>query len=268
MIKIGLAVVFASFLGFFFELVIFGFLNQNSGTEAAGSYFAGYTIIFAYFGLILNSIVVDYFPRISSKIDDLGYVINELNEQSKIGLIIILPLSLILAFFSDFIVSLLFSIEFVEASNFIDYAIMGSIFIVLSNNLGMIIIAKKLSKPYTLITLIHRLLLLILYIVLFNSFGFTGLGIGYCLNGLLQFLFYEFFLFKYHDIRHDKYNYLLLLFTIISTVFVLILKNNILFNENYSNIAFALFFTMCSFISLKKIQDNRGFQFLEKLYKK
>ena len=264
MIKIGLAVVSVSFLGFLFEMLVISYLTINSGTDTVGYYFAGYSIVITYFGLIINSIVVDFYPRISSKLNNINYLTSELNEQTRIGLILILPLSILLCYLSQDIVKVLFNSEFILASKFIDFAILGSIFMVVSNNSGMVIIAKKMSKIYTYISIIHRLLLLIIYYFLYQTYGFIGLGLGYLFNGLLQFIFYELILFKYLSIRHSKQNYLLLFIVLISSIFMLILKSNFSFIHGHSDLIFLIYFIISSAYSLKFINDKNGFDFLIK----
>ena len=121
----------------------------------------------------------------------------ELNEQSKVGLLLVLPLSILLSYFSEDVVRLFFNSEFVSASEFIDFALLGAIFTVMSNNSGMLIIAKKVSKLYTTISIFHRSILLVIYYVCYQKYGLAGLGLGYLFNGLFQFLLYEIVLFYY-----------------------------------------------------------------------
>jgi len=259
MLRIGLSVVFVSCLGLLFEMVVISYLASNLGANTVGYYFAGYSVVVTYFGLIMNSIGVDFYPRISSKLNDVSYLRTELNEQSKIGLLMVYPLVILLIYFSHDIIELLFNINFALASRFVDFAVFGAVLMIVSNNSGMLIIAKKLSKVYIVISILHRAFLLVIYFVLFEQYSFIGLGIGYAVNGLLQLTIYEIVTLKYFSIRHNRENYLLLLCIFLSACFTFFLRSLDQDTAINCDLYFLLFFlsvaTYCIYTILK---ENRS----------
>jgi len=102
MVKMGVALMFVSFAGALFNLIIVAYIRSQGGLEEVGFYSAGVIIIANYFGVVLTAMTTDYYPRISAVHEDNTKLQEEMNRQSEVGLILIFPLFMFLfVFFID-----------------------------------------------------------------------------------------------------------------------------------------------------------------------
>lgn len=99
--------------------------------------------------------MTDYYPRISGVYNDNKRLIAELNRQAKVGLILISPLIILFMFTMSIFIELLYSEEFLLAA---DYAIFGTLIIVVSNPIDMILVAKQNTKYFLIATLFYRII--------------------------------------------------------------------------------------------------------------
>ena len=165
MVKMGVALMFVDFLYLLFDLIMSSYMRSHGGIEIVGFYRAGTTIVSSYFGIVLTAMTTDYYPRISAVHLDNTKLEEELNRQSEVGLILIFPIAVLFVFLSPFIIQILYSKEFIQSILYTDYAILATILVVCSNNMGMILLAKQAAKIFTVYSLAHRLLFLPIYII-------------------------------------------------------------------------------------------------------
>lgn len=186
MVKMGVALMFVSFIGLLFDLIIASYIRLHGGMEVVGYYRAGTTIISSYFGIVLTAMATDYYPRISAVHQDNAKLQKEMNKQSEVGLVLILPIAVLFVFFSPFFLQLLYTKEFIAVISYTDYAILGTIIIVVSNCMGMILLAKQASNIFIYSALIQKVVLTIVYILAYKYVGLFGLGLSYVVTGVIH----------------------------------------------------------------------------------
>ena len=216
MVKMGIALMFSGFLGLAFDLIIAAYIRSHGGLEVVGYFRAGTTIISSYFGIVLTAMTTDYYPRISAVHYDNVKLQEELNRQSEVGLILIFPIAVLFVLLSPLLIQLLYSTEFIKTISYTDYAILGTILVVCSNNMGMVLLAKQDAKIFTIHSLIHQSLFVPIYIGLYNYYSLLGLGIAFLANIIVQF-------FSYGLINKFRYNINLNLYKIVFLVFATVL---------------------------------------------
>ncbi|MDD3195071.1 MAG: oligosaccharide flippase family protein [Paludibacter sp.] len=215
MVRMGVALMFVGFLGLAFNLIIVAYIRSCGGLADVGLYQAGTTIIASYFGVVLTAMTTDYYPRISTVHNDNVKLQDELNRQSEVGLILIFPIAVLFVFLSPILIKILYSSEFLQTITYTDYAILGTILVVCSNSLGMILLAKQDAKTFTLYSLLHQLVFLPIYIFFYTYYALLGLGIVFLINVSVQFLAYILInRFKYNIcFKRKLYKQLLLVFS-------------------------------------------------------
>lgn len=266
MIKMGIALMFVGFLGLLFDLLISSYIRLNGGLTVLGYYKAGNTIITSYFGIILTAMTTDYYPRISAvhNIDEKIEI--ELNKQTEVGLILIYPIALLFVYFSPFFISLLYAHDFVYAIFYTDYAILGTLVIVCSNSLGMILLAKQSSKIFITYSLIHQALFLFIYIYFFDLYGLYGLGVSYFINSLTQLLgYYLIIRYNFRIVLSNKI--LLKLFIILISVFLAI-KLKEIENVSLKYLLSVFLFVFAFFYSINNIKNTLDFKISSLFLKK
>lgn len=226
MVKMGCALMLVSFVSFAFDLVISTYIRANGSLENVGLYNAGITLIGGYFGIIITAMSTDYYPRISAIWKDNIKLNIELNRQSETGLVLIFPLAILFVFFSPFLMKILYSTEFINVVLYTDYAMLGTIIIVCSNCMGMILLAKQDSKVFLWSVFGQRLFLIFVYIILYDTLQLRGLGYAYAITGIIHLLLMALIMRIKYRIYLSKKNYLML-FIILSVTLLAIYSRNI-----------------------------------------
>lgn len=226
MVRMGVALMIVSFIGSLFDLIVSSYIRHTGSLVDVGFYHAGTMIISGYFGVIITAMSTDYYPRISAVHNDNIKLALEMNKQSETGLIMVFPLVVLFVFLSPIIVNFLYSSEFHSTTLYTDYAMLGTIIIIVSNCMGMILLAKQAANIFLLYVIIQRVFLIIIYIISYKYLGLTGLGISYFITGVAHLILMSFALKFHFRIELAKRTYLLL-FLIGITTFITITVRNI-----------------------------------------
>lgn len=265
-IIMGAALMYVSFVGFLTDLYITSYLVHNCNLSTVGYYQAGVTIITSYFGIVIISMSTDYYPRISAINTNNILLKEELNKQTEVGLAIIFPLAIAFLIFSPLIIRVLYSSSFINTISYTDYAILGAIIYVCSNNLGIILLAKQKPNVFLITTTIQKLVLVMLSIFLFNEFGLKGLGVTYLIMALLHLLLMLTIMYKLYDITFNKYIYINLLLILFFSVLVLLIRD---ISNLYIKYVVLFFIILgSSFYSFLFLKNKLGFDIIKKVKSK
>lgn len=224
MVKMGIALMLVSFMGFLFDLIVSSYISSSGSLTDVGLYHAGTTIISSYFGIVITAMSTDYYPRISAVHSNNEILTEEMNKQSITGLIMVFPLVVLFVFLSPFFIDFLYSDEFYATNNYTDYAMIGTVIIIVSNCMGMILLAKQASKIFISSVVLQRALLIIIYLLSYTHWGLTGLGFAYICNGLVHILFMTVILKKFYSIKLSKQTLKLLLLVILTTIITILAR--------------------------------------------
>lgn len=222
MVKMGIALMLVSFLTFLFDLIVSSYISNSGGLADVGYYHAGTAIISGYFGIIITAMSTDYYPRISAVHNDNLKLTEEMNKQSETGLIMVFPLVILFVFLAPYFIQFLYSSEFIKTTLYTDYAILGTIIIIVSNCMGMILLAKQASKIFIVSVLIQRGILIFVYMFSYKHYGLFGLGISYIITGILHIIIMSIILRSFFNIKlYKKVLFLLfiVLFAAVMTIF-------------------------------------------------
>lgn len=184
--------------GFFFNLsgnltllssyLLQVFITYYGGMKVLGHYFSGYTILNTYVSIIFTAMSVDYFPRISKNKEDVKAMNEEVNFQIFIGTAILFPILIFLLLFSEFVIEILFSKEFLDAASYLQIAILGVFFKLFSWSVGFIILAKGSRTMVVNNALLFNVLFIGIHILGFYLNGLVGLAIASNIYFLLHLL--------------------------------------------------------------------------------
>lgn len=211
MIKMGISLMLMSFMLSGVQLTISSYISSHGGLSIVGLYQAGATIVTSYFGIIITAMSTDYYPRISSFHNDNLKLKDAVNAQSEVGLLLALPLVVIFIFFAPIFLRFLYSEKFTVATGYLDFAVLGTVTMIASNSMGMILLAKQKSKLFLWSSLICNTVVLIINIVAYNLWGLMGLGIAYMINGIMQFIMYDLIMWYSYKIKFSGMIIILLL---------------------------------------------------------
>lgn len=224
MLTMGVSLMMVSFLAVVSNYVMIAFLRAHGGLDVIGFYTAGSTIITSYFGIVINAMTTDYYPRISAinKDDELLQI--AVNQQTEVGLILVFPLAVLFLFLSRIIIKILYSSEFDAVVDYTDYAMLGTIIMVASRCMSMVLLAKQNSRVFLSVSVTMRILILLLSVFLFLLWGIRGLGIAYFIYGIVDLLIAMFFMNKLYKIRFVRRNIINLFVIILFCVLAIIVR--------------------------------------------
>lgn len=269
-VKMGVALMLVTFLGFMFDLIVSAYIRSTGGLDEVGYYQAGVTIIGGYFGVIITAMSTDYYPRISAVHSDNSKLSTELNKQAETGLILIFPLVILFVFITPFLVRFLYSDKFLVSSNYTDYAIFGTIIIIVSNCMGMILLAKQAAKIFILSVLLQRTLLIVVYIYAYRNWGLSGLGYSYVMTGVIHIGIMILILKHRYNITLNSNVYRMLILVICMTIITFLIRQIDMVWLKYS--AGIVSFLFCSLYSYKYVKDKMNIDicqaFIDKIKKK
>ena len=251
-----------SFLAVVFDYIIIAFIRMTGGLDIIGIYTAGTAIIGSYFGIVINAMTTDYYPRISAINSDNAKVQEAVNQQSEVGLIMIFPLAILFLYLTKFVIKILYSSEFIPAVDYTDFAMMGTIIMICSNSMGMVLLAKQKPKLFLTSVISQRILSLLVFLLLFKYMGLMGLGIAYFIHGLVHFGVVSTIMGIQFKIKFNKkvlLNLCLIIFSCLSAVFLRRLDNNL------SYIIGALLFILSSLYSYQYMKREMNINIVDSI---
>jgi len=186
-LKLGLYIVVGGIIGTVSMFLIRAFITKNIDVESTGLFQAAWVITNVYLGLILRSMGSDFFPRLSAIISDKKSSVQLVNEQSHIVLVIASPIITGLILFSGFILTILYSSEFLLAENILRWQILGTFLKVLSWPVAFIMLAKNKGFIFLMTEFIFYAAYLLSAYLLFPRYGVDASGIGYLIAYVVYF---------------------------------------------------------------------------------
>ena len=256
MVKMGVSLMLVSLIGTFFALIIAAYLRSHGGLSIVGFYNAGEVIVGSYIGVIITAMSTDYYPRISAVNNDNQKLTEEVNTQSEVGLLMAFPLVVIFVFFSPLFINILYTPEFQESIDYTDFAIIGSVIIICSNCMGMILLAKQASSIFLVSVIGQRIICLAAFILLYNAFGLRGLGYAYVFLGVLHIVLMSIIMKVKYGIEFNKrviIQLLLVISVILLSRFVRCFDN--MFWRYYVGLLLIAITSLYSFLYMKKYMD-------------
>lgn len=231
MVTMGCSLMIVSFVSFIFDFAVASYISYAGGLSDVGLYQAGVTIISSYFGIVITAMSTDYYPRISAVCNDNAKLQTEMNRQSEVGLIMVFPLVVIFIFLSSFFIQVLYDSSFERSNDYTNYALLGTIMIIVSNSMGMILLAKQASKIFLWSVILQRVILIAVYIILYRLYGLLGLGLAYIFTGMLHFCLMSVIIKKFYGITLNSVILRLLLIVLSMALVMIYVRtlNNVFF---------------------------------------
>lgn len=162
--------------------VFMSYVTNTSSAGVLGNYQAGYTLVNRYVGLIFTAMVMEYYPRLTRSID--SRMRTRAIMSHEIGLVMwcLLPLTGLFIGCERWIVGLLYSDEFMSATAYTSWAMVGTAFRAVSWSMTYVMLAKGDGKWFLITELVSGFMGLALNVAGFNMGGMTGLGVAYMLT--------------------------------------------------------------------------------------
>jgi PST family polysaccharide transporter len=124
------------------------------GMASAGYFQAAWGFVVFYIDFILNAMGVDFYPHLTSCIQDRKAANQLVNEQTEVALILGGPLILGMVAFAPVVIFLFYSRQFVAATKLLRWLLLGNIVKIISWPMGYLVMAHGWAKTFIFIELV------------------------------------------------------------------------------------------------------------------
>lgn len=178
-LRLGIYIVVSGFIATLSMFAIRAFISRNIDVDAAGLFQASWVITNVYFGIVLRAMGSDFFPRLSAISQEGDKVKKLVNEQSYIVLALASPVIVVLLLFSEPVLSLLYSSQFVNADTVLKWQLLGTFFKIVSWPISFILLAKNKGFIFLMTEIAFYGTYLLAVYFLYPQYGLESTGIGY-----------------------------------------------------------------------------------------
>jgi O-antigen/teichoic acid export membrane protein len=185
MLKLGFFLSLSSLISTGCSYLVRIFITHTGGLEEVGFYNAGFGIINSYVGIVLTAMATDYYPRLAGVIRDKTKYIETVNQQGNVAILILGPIITIFIVACSFIISILYSKDFLPINDMMMYAIIGIFFRAVSWLLGYIVLANGSTKLFFWCELITNLYMTALNCICFYYWHLDGLGVSFTIGYII-----------------------------------------------------------------------------------
>jgi O-antigen/teichoic acid export membrane protein len=188
MLRMGFLISLTGLLTLGASYLVRLYISREGGVAEVGLYNAGFAIINTYVGMIFTAMGADYYPRLSGVAHDNAQATEVINQQSEIAFLILTPVLILFIMMSKWVVTLLYSSQFLPITDMMQWAALGMIFKASSWAIAFIFLAKSASRVFFWNELLALAISTTLSLIGYKWGGLTGLGIAFAAGYALYFL--------------------------------------------------------------------------------
>ena len=195
---------------------------RQLGLNAAGYYSAAYTLSGIYAGFILQSMGVDFYPRLTAVAED-HFTVNRLvNEQAEIALLLAVPGVLGTLTLAPFVIRVFYAGAFDPATAVLQWQVLGILGRIISWPVGIILLAKGAGKLFLISESLTCAINVGLVWLLIPRFGVKGAGMAFAAMYTWEAVFVFFLATRLTDFRWSRLNLQMLgwMLPVVAGVFV------------------------------------------------
>lgn len=189
MAKLGFFIVVNGFVATASMYVIRVLIRTHLGMDYVGYFQAVWMISTMYINILLNSMLADYFPRLSIIKHDNDASNKLINEQLEMTLLVGTPMLMGMIAFASLAISILYSNSFHSAISVLKWQMMASFFTFISWTIGVLFLSKNKGWYAIIGETIRQAVYISFIFVGWNFFGFNVLGIGFLVANLVGLFF-------------------------------------------------------------------------------
>ncbi len=188
LLRLGIPLMSAALLTLITQLAVRSIVVRELGLEASGYFQAAWAISFTYVGFVLNAMAMDYFPRLTSAIDDHQRARSIVNEQAEMALLLAGPILMAMITFAPWVIQLLYAQSFGPAAEILKWQVLGDIFKVASVPMVFIFLAAGRGGIAIGIQLVWSVAYLGPLVLGIREFGLLMAGIGFSIAYLVYYI--------------------------------------------------------------------------------
>lgn len=169
------------------HILVRNHLGETFGWQSAGYWEAMWRLSSAYLMLVTTTLSVYYLPKLS-ELKESKDIKNEILQGYKVIFPVAIACGLIMYFLRDFIISVLFTSDFLPMRDLFGWQMLGDVLKIASWILGYVLAARAYWKIFVFSELFFALLFYLL-VVVFSSFELESAVIAHAVTYALHFCF-------------------------------------------------------------------------------
>lgn len=266
MAKLGFFMVVSGLIGMLTLYLIRIIISDKMGLDGVGYFQAVWNITNIYMGIILNSMLADFFPRLSAVNTDNAAVTKLVNQQLELVLLIGTIIIVGMITFTNLALKILYSSKFDIAVPLLQWQLLGSLAGFITWALGVIFLAKGRGKFSVFTDALWCAVYVSVVYYGWDSLGFEILGIAFVIAAFLKLVVVYLMTKKISNFMFSRVNLLYMMGAIItvSLVFVLQYKFSSVYSSGFSFILFVFVLIYCvsklnEVLNIKQVLFNKFF---------
>lgn len=169
------------------HILVRNHLGETFGWQSAGYWEAMWRLSSAYLMLVTTTLSVYYLPKLS-ELKESKDIKNEILQGYKVIFPVAIACGLIMYFLRDFIISVLFTSDFLPMRDLFGWQMLGDVLKIASWILGYVLAARAYWKIFVFSELFFAMLFYVL-VVVFSSFELESAFIAHAVTYALHFCF-------------------------------------------------------------------------------
>ncbi|MFV8270533.1 O-antigen translocase [Flavobacterium sp. GT2N3] len=199
MIQLGFFTIVVSVFDQMLSLILRAFISDKAGVDGVGLFTAATTIATMYLTIVLSSLGSDYYPKLAAINSDNAALNKSVNAQLQIVLLLACPFIAGMVCFSELVIRVLYTKEFLKANEVLKWQVLGDFFKIIAWPCGYVILAKGLGKLYIGYSISYTLIYVGIIYFGWSILGFFGIGISFFVSQFLGLVFlYVYSYFKFN----------------------------------------------------------------------
>ncbi|MGB5346524.1 MAG: oligosaccharide flippase family protein, partial [Woeseia sp.] len=188
MLKLGIPLMAAGLLMLTTQLAVRSIVLRDLGLEASGYFQAAWAISVTYVGLVLNALVMDYFPRLTTAIGDHDRAKVLVNEQAEMTLLVAGPILMAMITLAPWVIHLLYAKSFSPAADILRWQVLGDLFKIASVPAAFIFVAAGHGGVAIGIQILWSAAYLGVLALGISEFGLVMAGVGFGIAYLIYYV--------------------------------------------------------------------------------
>lgn len=260
LIGLGIVMMTASALGNISTFALNAVIRLYGSISDVGLFQAANSVVNQYVGMVIAAIATDYYPHLSSVINDKKKTYDLVNKEGEITLFIIAPLAALIVITAPLIIKIFLTDEFESVLFLIRFMAIGVILKTAVFPIGYMAIAKGDKTFYFYMDGIwSNLKTFILFAIFYYIWGLIGMGYATIVNSILDIFVVAIVNNWRYGITYRRSLYVKILFVFAVTWLCLLCSyiNNIYLSYIAMAFIFSFLFLYC-FWELDKRVDVKG----------
>jgi O-antigen/teichoic acid export membrane protein len=179
LLKLGFAFMASGMLMMGAAYTVRIIIMRQIGLEAAGIYQAAWMVGGLYVGIILGAMGTDFYPRLTTVIEDRAECNRLVNEQAEISLLLAGPGVIATLTFAPLVVPLFYSAAFYQAVGLLRWLCLGATLQVITWPMGFIIVAGARQWIFLVVELLYVIVYVVSAWLCVNYLGLNGAGVAF-----------------------------------------------------------------------------------------